>query len=352
MVQRAFLVYAGLLSYVGISSAQDSSSTKISAYVEVYYGYDLSRPANGERPVLLYNHKRHQEFNANLALLRAEHEKDGIRAAVGLMAGNYAQYNLVDEPVMLRSIQEASVGLRLSSKRDLWLDAGLFPSHLGFESVVGLDCMTLTRSLLSENSPYFQAGAKLTYRPTRRYLISVLALNGWQRFQRTTANSRPAFGTQFTYADGDGLELNWSTFTGSMGPDSAGVWRFFSNMYAKYDGANSGMVLGLDVGVQESAILGGAADGWMAVVAQYRQRVIGRWWLVGRIEHYLDDQGLVIQAGSVQSASLGVDLRLDARASWRIEGRVLGDTDKRFTDMNGAPSATNTAITTALMVRF
>jgi hypothetical protein len=352
MSPRSLVACVSILVHVVLAKGQDSSSIKLSAYAEVYFGYDFARPRNGERPDFLYNHKRHQEFNANLALLRAEHEKDGIRAAVGLMAGNYAQYNLADEPAMLRSVQEASVGFRLSNKHDLWVDAGLFPSHIGFESVIGLECMTLTRSVMAENSPYFQAGAKLTFGASERVRVALLALNGWQRFQRTPGNSRPAFGTQFSYQDANGLQLNWSTFTGSIGPDSVGQWRYFNNLYAKYEGPNSGMVLGFDLGVQESFDGDGAPDGWFTVVAQYRQRVVGRWWLFARVEHFLDDAGLVIEAGSVQGATLGMDLRINERASWRLEGRLLGDVDKRFTDVDGLPTSFNTAITTAMLVKF
>ncbi len=37
------------------------------------------------------------------------------------------------------------------------------PSHIGFESAVGSDCWNLTRSILAENSPYFESGIKLNY---------------------------------------------------------------------------------------------------------------------------------------------------------------------------------------------
>ncbi|MFN9327324.1 MAG: outer membrane beta-barrel protein, partial [Flavobacteriales bacterium] len=102
--------------------AQDSSAVRISGYAEVDDSYDLARPENGERPDFLYNHKRHNEVNLNLGLLRAEYLKDGVRAGLGLMAGTYAQYNLAAEPELLRSVYEARIGIRLSRSRDLWVD--------------------------------------------------------------------------------------------------------------------------------------------------------------------------------------------------------------------------------------
>jgi hypothetical protein len=234
------------------------------------------------------------------------------------------------------------------------VDAGIFPSHIGFESVIGMDCMTLTRSLLAENSPYYEAGAMLSYKP-RRTTFAVLALNGWQRIQREPGNQRPAFGTQLKFDNDEGTVINWSTFVGSMGPDSIGVWRVYNNFYAQNEGENYGMVLGVDLGVQEGAR--GAVDteeieGWLSVVGIYRQRIIGRWWGTCRIEFFLDDQDVVIAGPALLGASLGVDLRLSKWAMWRFEGRLLGSAEERFPQANGGQGPTNTALTTALCLEF
>ncbi|MEZ4756015.1 MAG: porin [Flavobacteriales bacterium] len=336
-------------------SAQDSTSVKFSGYAEVYFGYDLSRPPTGERPDLLYNHKRHNEVDLNLGLLRAEYAQESTRAALALMAGSYAQYNLAAEPPALRHIHEARVGFRLSRTRDLWVDAGILPSHIGSESAVGLECLTLTRSLVAENSPYFEAGAMLSYRPNERWLMAALLLNGWQRIRRAPGEQRPAFGTQLKYDSGLGSVFNWSTFVGSMGPDSVGVWRFYNNLYAQVDGENSGMVVGADVGLQHVRDpVSDAVDtgGWMTLVAIYSRRVIRQWWAVGRSEYFLDDDGFVTSGFTALGASLGVDLRINEQASWRLEGRFFGAPDGQFLDVNLAPSRTNMAITTALCVKF
>ncbi len=339
---------------VGDIHAQDSSAFTLSGYGEVYYSFDLARPASGERPDFLYNHKRHNEFNANLLLLRGEYERDGVRGALGLMAGNYVQYNLAQEPEAMRNIYEARVGLRLSKKHELWVDAGIFSSHIGFESAIGMDCMTLTRSLVAENSPYYEAGAMLSYKRGKLQL-AVLALNGWQRIQREPGNQRPAFGTQVQFDNNEGTVINWSTFVGSMGPDSIGTWRVYNNFYVQNEGENHGMVLGVDVGIQEGqrgALNTGDASVWGALVGIYRQRISGRWWGTGRIEYFLDDQDVVIVGPALLGASLGLDLRLNDRAAWRIEGRVLGSNEAWSITPDGSFRQTNTTITTALALRF
>jgi hypothetical protein len=354
-VRIAVLLVVVFLLLLGSLRAQDSAALRLSGYAEVYYAYDLSRPASGERPDLLYNHKRHNEVDLNLGVLRAEYAREGVRAALGLMAGTYALYNLAAEPAAMRNIHEARVGLRLSRTRDLWVDAGVLPSHIGFESTIGLDCMTLTRSIVAENSPYYEAGAMVSYKPNKRLLIAGLLLNGWQRIQRELGNQRPAFGTQLKYDNLEGTVLNWSTLLGSMGPDSVGEWRFYNNFYAQVEGENSGMILGMDLGFQQARFSedgSGDVEGWLILVGIYRARLMRQWWMVGRVEYVLDDRAVITSGLTALGASLGADLRINERASWRLEGRFFGAPDAQFRDVNGAPSQTNMAITTAICVKF
>lgn len=146
--------------------AQDSTASdplSITGYTEIYYQYDFNKPADGKRPGFIYNHNRHNEVNLNLGYLKASYNGKNSRVNLAAAAGTYMNANYSAEPGVLKNIQEANAGLRVSKKQNIWLDAGILPSHIGFESAVSKDCPTLTRSLLAENSPYFETGAKLTY---------------------------------------------------------------------------------------------------------------------------------------------------------------------------------------------
>lgn len=341
-------LFVPVLSLAG----QDSTTFRISAYVEAYYAYDLARPANGERPYFLYNHKRHNTASINLALLSLDVERRKARAAVGLMVGDYAKFNLAAEPDLLRNIYEAHVGIKLSSGHDLWLDAGVLPSHIGAEGAIGIDQLTLTRSLVAENSPYYEAGVRVQYKPNARWALAGLLLNGWQQIVRTPGNSRLAFGTQVQRKNEAGTTLNWSTFVGSMGPDSAAEWRVYNNLYAVMESDAYAMSLGLDVGMQESSMADENWDGWLTLVAIAKGRFGKKWWGVGRIEYFMDDRGVVTNGLTTLGASLGVDLRIDPNAVWRVEGRLLGGADDPFLDAAGNASPTNMAVTTSICVRF
>ena len=201
-------------------------------HVEVYYSYDFNKPNNNNRPAFIYSHNRHNEFNANLAFLKATYNTDRLRANIAIAAGTYMNANYAAEPGVLKNIYEANAGVKISKNRNLWLEAGIFSSHIGFESAYSPGSWTLTRSMLADNSPYYESGAKLTYISENGiWLFSGLALNGWQRIQRVSANSLMSWGTQIQVKPSEKVLLNYSSFLGPEKPDSVRLWRYFHNLY-------------------------------------------------------------------------------------------------------------------------
>jgi hypothetical protein len=222
------LLYIILITLKVYSQNDSLKKLNFNAYGELYYSYDFSNPQNHEKSNFLYNHKRHNEINVNLILLKATYLDKNYRASLALMAGNYAQYNLSSEPTWAQFINEANVGVKLSQKQNIWLDVGIMPSHIGFESVISADCWTLTRSLLAENSPYYEAGIKLSYTSKNEKLyLSALYLNGWQKIRKPNDSQKPSFGTQINYKLSKKIMFNYSTFLGTDKPDRINAFRNF-----------------------------------------------------------------------------------------------------------------------------
>jgi Putative beta-barrel porin-2, OmpL-like. bbp2 len=184
MEEMKTLILGAALIICGGARAQDTASDAkpltISGYLEVYYSYDFNKPESNTRPGFLYNFNRHNEFNVNLGLIKAAYNSERVRANLALGAGTYMNANYAAEPATLRNIYEANVGVKLTRQKNLWFDIGIMSSHIGFESAIGKDNWTLTRSLVAENTPYFESGAKLSYTThDGKLLLSALALNGW-----------------------------------------------------------------------------------------------------------------------------------------------------------------------------
>lgn len=350
-----------LLFFNQLSAQVDTSAItlSISGYAEPYYGFDINQPADGNRPGFVYAHNRHNEFTLNIAFLRATVQAQRLRGNLALMAGTYANANLAAEPGTLQNVYEANAGVRLSKTANLWLDAGIFGSHIGFESAVGKDCWTLTRSIMADNSPYYEAGAKLSYStPDGKWLFSALALNGWQRIQRVPGNSLLSGGWQITFAPSERVTLNSSSFVGADQSDDTRRLRIFHNFYGIFRVADRfGLTLGLDTGWEDNPVQGKRKNFWYSPVLIGRFEASNRVTLAGRIEYYSDEHGVIIATGTEHGfqtlgISANLDLKIHSNAVWRIEGKMYSSRDKVFVKENGTPTKTNTVLTTALAVWF
>jgi hypothetical protein len=345
-----------LATVAPLAAQADSSALRLSAYLETYYSFDFSEPASQERPAFFYNHNRHNEVNVNLALLRAAWQEKNVRANVGLMAGTYPQYNLAGEQGLLKNIFEANAGIKLSARRELWIDAGVLPSHIGFESAIGRDCWTLSRSLMAENSPYYEAGARLSYTSSdARWYGALLYLNGWQRIQRLPGNQTPALGAQLLYT-ANGLTLNWSAYAGNEQPNGARQWRYFNNLYATWKPNDRlGLTAGLDAGWQQRPMTDSQYDAWLSWALIGRYALSDKLAAAVRLEFYEDEAGVIIASEapkgfSVYGLSANLDYAASAQALFRIEGRWLGGSKAQFVDAAGNPSQQYFFLTAAMAV--
>ena len=345
-----------------ISTAQvdtSASSFSISGYAEVYYAYDFSNPDDHTRPSFLYSHNRHNEFNLNLGFVKAAYAADRFRGNLALAAGTYMNANYATEPGVLQNVYEANGGIKLSKNSNLWLDAGIFASHIGFESAVSKDCWVLTRSMLAENSPYYESGAKLTYiSGNSKWLLSGLWLNGWQHIQRPQGNNTPAFGTQITFTPSSKVTLNYSTFIGNDKPDEVKQMRYFHNLYGIIHLSDQfHLTAGFDYGMEQVAKGSSDFNTWYSPVLILKYDLNDTWSVAARGEYYADEHGVIIATGTANGFkttgfSLNLDCRIRTNAVWRIEGRLLNSEDEIFTNRDGDATNSNTAVTTSIAVSF
>ncbi|MBL7827219.1 MAG: porin [Saprospiraceae bacterium] len=350
--------FALLLSFSWLTAQENTNPVSISGYAETYYSFDFNEPDNNTRPYFIYSHNRHNEFNLNLGYLKASLNQENVRANLALMAGTYANANLASEPGVLRNVFEANAGVKLSKKANLWLDAGILPSHIGFESAVGKDCWALTRGLIAETSPYFESGARLSVSSDDdKWYAGLLLLNGWQRIQRPDGNSTPAFGHQITYKPNDKITLNSSSFIGSDKPDVSRQMRYFHNFYGIFQVSEQvGLTLGFDVGAEQKAKGSSDYNVWYNPVALLRFTPGERLSVCVRGEYYNDPDGVIVSTGTpngfqIFGYSCNLDYKFSDQVLWRIEGRGFSSKDELFV-RDGRAQTSNFAFTTALAVSF
>lgn len=337
-----------LAAYFSLPAAQaqpDSLAQKpvpdkditFSGGVDVYYAFDFSRPADRNR---LYTTQafRHNEFNLNFGFLQAAYAADNVRATLALHTGTYVQSNYAAEPNELtRMILQANVGVRLREK--VWLDVGIMPSHIGYESTFSLENEIYTRALMAENSPYYETGARLTAEVSEKVTLKLLVLNGWQNIQET--NSAKSLGFAVAYAPSEQLELSYSNYYGNEAPDGmAPRRRFFHNMYARYAFSGSFSMAGsVDYGRQER-FDSNRKGSWYAGLLLARYRLNNRFAVAGRVEHYHDAHQLIVATGTAHgfrtsSTSLNLDYIPAPNMRWRFEARGYNSRDNIFIGERG-----------------
>jgi hypothetical protein len=360
-VRSLFFFLLSLLS--SVLYAQDDSiwrqkaTLSISGFLDVYYVYDFDQPQVASRQPFLFNHNRHNEFNLNLGFVKLGLEHSKFRSNLALQTGTYANDNYSAEPGLLKNIFEANVGLSLNRMNSLWLDVGVFGSHIGFESAVSMDNWTLTRSLLAENSPYFLSGAKLTFSPSEKLKLAGLILNGWQRIQRLQGSSLPSFGTQVNYSPTEAFTFNWSTFMGTDDPDATRRMRYFNNFYGQFQlSRRFGLIGGFDIGAQQRAKDVSSYDFWFSPVIIGQFTISKNWRMAIRAEYYQDETGIIIPTNTsngfkTSGLSLNVDYTPASSFICRLEGRWLGSRDNIFENKN-MPANTNFVIAASMAVKF
>jgi hypothetical protein len=355
------IIVASLILFATKGFAQSDSTESpltFSGYIEAYYSYDFGKPADHNRPAFAYSFNRANEINLNLGYVKAAYQTDRVRANLALAAGTYMNANLAAEPGVLKNIYEANAGVKISKKKNLWIDVGIFASHIGFESAIGKDCWNLTRSILADNSPYYESGAKISYTTDNgKWFISGLVLNGWQRIQRVDGNNTPAFGHQLTFKPNSKITLNSSSFIGNDKPDSTRQRRYFHNFYGQFQlHEKFALIAGFDIGAEQKAKGSSDYNTWYSpvLIAKYSPTV--KTSVAARGEYYSDANGAIIATSTptgfqTWGYSLNFDYLIQDNVLWRIEGRGFSSKDEIFMK-DGAFDNSNFFLSTSLSIGF
>lgn len=348
--------YFIIIFCIGFSaSAQEDKELKlsVSGFLETYYAYDFNQPETQTKQSFMYNYNRHNEFNINIGLLRAKVEYDNAYAIVSLQSGTYVEDNYANEKI--KYVNEAYVGLYFDQSKKQSIEVGILPSYIGFESATTASNLTLTRSLLAENSPYFMTGIKYNYKPSDKWNFAALLTNGWQRINKPQKDVLPSFGTQIVYKSNANSTLNWSTFIGKEFNGIDFTMRYFSNLY--YDKKWNDKwrtILGFDYGLQDLSSTNNPSASWLSPVILAQYSINSKWQTAFRTEYYQDEKNVIIDTND-EFKTLGFSLNFDylpnSKVKLRTEARYLQSQEKVFVK-NDAPTNNNFFVTTSLSFEF
>lgn len=337
----------------------DKINVAYGGFIDSYYGYDFNAPPSIDRSLRTgqpfgTSFIRNNEFNVNLAYADARVTGERVRGRLALQAGTsvQAQYageslglGVIKGPVPAELIQEASAGYQFAD--GWWIDAGIYPSYIGFESFISRDDWTYTRSMIAEFSPYFEAGVKVTYQGAPNWSVQAHIFNGWGNIYDIGQDK--ALGLQLSYFPDAKLTVTGNFFY-LPGPMS----RFFSDFDIRISLTDALQIAPIfDYGVEGP---GGQSLAWYGGALLARWQLTPRIALGGRVEQYSDRHQVIVTTdtpgGFVASgASLNLDDQLLKNLLWRTEVRGLLAQNAVFTSRTG-PIPSDKFVVTSLDLSF
>lgn len=325
---------------------------KVSGAIDVYYGYDFNKPLSKDRQFTTQA-VRHNEFNINWAYIQLEYLNKNVRGNFALQTGTYAMFNYAEEPALLQLIAQANAGVRIAP--NIWLDAGIMPSHIGYEYTLSAENEVYTRSLMAENSPYFSTGVQLSADLSEVLAVSFVVLNGWQNITET--NDAKSFGINVNFRPSSKLEMNYSNYYGDEGDEATGrKMRFFNHSYIKYQFVPKfHSVVSFDIGNQE-LLNTNERRTWQTgmIISQYQ--FTNKISLACRLEYFHDPNQIIVQTLTphgfqTSSATLTLNYALAPNALIRLEGRSYNSKDRVF-DEGLVSEKENFLLVGSLTVKF
>ncbi len=303
----------------------------IGGYVDVYYGYDMNHPINSDRPYSVSS-SRHNEVNINLAFAEFRYINDNVRAHFVPGFGTYINANYANETGALKNLIEASVGVRLSKQKQIWIDAGVLPSPYTNESAISRDHIMYSRSFAPEYVPYYLSGVKLSLPLSKKVNSYWYLLNGWQAIQ--DINNPLALGTQIEYRPNKKWLINWDTY---IGDESSAVnpefrTRYFSDLYAIFNPLGKlSMTSCVYFGYQEKkdTLNKQSFSPWWQANVQAKLKISSKSSISARAEYFDDPES--VQISSITgikgfkgySGGLCYNLQINSNALFRLETRYF-----------------------------
>jgi len=328
------------------AQAAPDTAVKVSfgGFVDAYYAYDFNRPRVIDRQYTTQP-ARHNEFNVNLGFVDATLTGPRVHGRLALQTGTSVQSNYAGEPRigsvsgpdLSRLIQEAFVGYQLT--RTLWVDGGVFFSHMGMESWISRDNPVYSRSLVADYSPYYQSGARAIWTATSALTLRLDLINGWQNIAET--NSAKAVGIRVDYAVSPSTSLSYYNFAGDEASDSVrsadgSHLRLFNGVGAKFAPTSRlSFLFELDEGRQRRGDALAGWSEWWGYTAVARYALTPSVAIDGRTERFDDPDQVLITTGGpngfrANGASLGIDVIPAPRLLWRSGVRGFDATEKVF----------------------
>lgn len=309
-----------LLATPAAAFAEEKSAWSVSGFADLCYTAPREDPDDGRNfGGLAAVASRADEPALDFAGIEVRREPSPFGFTLVLAGGDAQRVVHAAEPSWARRdfrfVYQASASYQHGP---FLVEAGLFPSHIGFESAFPHANGNYSHSWTATLSPFYQTGARLVYSPNEDTTLELHLLRGWQEIADPV--SGPAWGAKAARRWGD-FKVSLGAISGDEPDGAGGVGRrSLVDLIVEADGGG-GFTYAFEAyrGRQERQE-GDAAD-WNTLAA-WARRQSGQHAFTLRAERFDDgDGGISGAARRLASYTATYDLTLHPAARLRLELR-------------------------------
>lgn len=230
----------------------------------------------------------------------------------------------------LRHLGPTSVSYLAPVGKGLTLQAGIFNSLIGYDSLYAKDNFTYTRPWGADYTPYLMLGVNASYPFSKKLTGTFYVLNGY--WHLANANNVPSWGGQLAYQATDRMSLKETLLYGPhQSNTSLRFWRFFSDTIAERKGDRVTAALEYQVGTERVAVLQNPRAFWTSAQLPLHCVLSKQWGVTVRPEVYWDRDGRL--TGSKQLVKANATT-LEYRIPYRWTNAILR-LEYRYDDSRG-----------------
>ncbi|MCI0354805.1 MAG: porin [Acidobacteria bacterium] len=172
----------------------------------------------------------------------------------------------------------------------LTLQAGIFSSFIGYDSLYARDNFNYTRPWGADYTPYLMLGVNARYPLSDRLTGTLFVVNGY--WHLANANSVPSFGGQLAYQPTGRVTLKQTVLFGPHQQDTSLKFsRFLSDSIAEWKGDKITVAFEYQIATEKVAVPGSPRAFWSAAQMPVHWNVRGPWSLTVRPEFAWDSEG-------------------------------------------------------------
>jgi Putative beta-barrel porin-2, OmpL-like. bbp2 len=225
----------------------------------------------------------------------------------------------------LRHLGPTDVSYLAPVGKGLTIQAGIFSSLIGYDSLYAKDNFNYTRPWGADFTPYLMTGVNASYPFTTKLTGTVFLINGY--WHLADANHVPSWGGQVAYKMTSHTTLKETVLVGPHQSDTdSEFWRFLWDSILEWKTERLTTAFEYHVGTEKIAAPGEPRALWMSAQLPFHYVISKRWSATVRPEVYWDRDGRVTGAQqTVKANTTTLEYRVpyhDFTGIFRLEHRI------------------------------